>query len=626
MPEAHARLEAAISRARLMLRPRARVRNAKRWLRARWRAAFPTRLPEWSGPVSGAGNTVIMSTGPDGARVEVDTAAGLRAALLMRQGVDAEVTRAHVTVREWTRPWPHWVGRLGSMPGLQRCDLRLPATAPGPVEVEITLAGALPLRAILTAVLTVVTPDGRLPTTLDPLVRVDHAQGWLRPDQSEPPALEARPRHEPVRPYDIHLFSTPGTGPAGSAASLVVGPAGVASPRGGGAILVDVTANPRGREHYGKDLATGRIALTRSGDHVWWRITRPNEPTSVLVAGRVGDALDERQLASLVRLRSAALDEPPSADVPTDAVAAALATLAATGVVIHAPAAPEAATAALADDLVDIMGTPLPGHDDDELPWERRSVAQRRMAMRGHLAELALPRVAAGAFPALGRPPTVTALLVTRRPGRVVEAVDALVAQTYPELEIIVGVHGDELSPDVQARLAAVDRPVRVTSIPAGFNLGEALGEATRLAQGSLVTKVDDDDLYGPDHIWDLVLARCYSGATLVGKGAEFVYVEAKNATVRRRMGIETYTDVVAGGTMLISRGDLEAIGGWRPVERSIDRALLDRVLGAGGLVYRTHGFGFVYTRHAEGHTWGASVDYFMVDARRTWPGLARQD
>ena len=41
-------------------------------------------------------------------------------------------------------------------------------------------------------------------------------------------------------------------------------------------------------------------------------------------------------------------------------------------------------------------------------------------------------------------------------------------------------------------------------------------------------TKVDDDDRYGPEHIWDLVLARQFSGATVVGKGAEFVYLEPK--------------------------------------------------------------------------------------------------
>jgi hypothetical protein len=52
------------------------------------------------------------------------------------------------------------------------------------------------------------------------------------------------------------------------------------------------------------------------------------------------------------------------------------------------------------------------------------------------------------------------------------------------------------------------------------------------------------------------------------------------------------------------------------------DRALLDRVLADGGLVYRTHGFGFVYTRHGDGHTWDPGLDYFARDPVRTWNGL----
>jgi len=154
------------------------------------------------------------------------------------------------------------------------------------------------------------------------------------------------------------------------------------------------------------------------------------------------------------------------------------------------------------------------------------------------------------------------------------------------------------------------------------LNLGEALAEVTRRARGSLITKVDDDDRYGPEHIWDLVLARSYSGATVAGKGAEFVYLQSRDLTVRRYMGSEHYTDVVAGGAMLLSRGDLEDVGGWRPVPRSVDRALLDRVLHAGGLVYRTHGFGFIYTRHEHGHTWDPGVDYFLQDPRAAWRGL----
>ena len=68
------------------------------------------------------------------------------------------------------------------------------------------------------------------------------------------------------------------------------------------------------------------------------------------------------------------------------------------------------------------------------------------------------------------------------------------------------------------------------------------LGLAPGRAQGTLLAKVDDDDTYGTEHIWDLVLARHYSGATLVGKGTEFVYLETLDTTVRRPSGVPEAT------------------------------------------------------------------------------------
>jgi hypothetical protein len=53
-----------------------------------------------------------------------------------------------------------------------------------------------------------------------------------------------------------------------------------------------------------------------------------------------------------------------------------------------------------------------------------------------------------------------------------------------------------------------------------------------------------------------------------------------------------------------------------------VDRGLLERVLAAGGLAYRTHGFGYIYSRRGEGHTWAADLDHFERDAVRRWAGV----
>jgi len=172
-----------------------------------------------------------------------------------------------------------------------------------------------------------------------------------------------------------------------------------------------------------------------------------------------------------------------------------------------------------------------------------------------------------------------------------------------------------------------VPYPVTIVAIDGGRTLGEALQTCSDRAEGALLTKMDDDDIYGPEHVWDLVLARQYSGAQVVGKALDWVYLESQDTTVfRPTYPAEKYADFVAGGTMLISAADLGAVGGWRPVPKSVDRALLDRVLADGGLVYRTHGLGYVYIRHSAGHTASVSDAHFLTKTTATRPGLVRHE
>ncbi|MPZ27368.1 MAG: hypothetical protein GEV12_13390 [Micromonosporaceae bacterium] len=375
-----------------------------------------------------------------------------------------------------------------------------------------------------------------------------------------------------------------------------VHPAGAGTAAGGRMVTVDATAaNPRGRDRYGSRLPAGRLTLAVDAGRVRWDVARRPDGV-VVVAGWAGEPLDEPQRATLAGLGAVSYQD--RAGPPPTAVAQVLAQLAMTGVVLHAPDPPDL----LAPELAARLREPLPDRAADPLSWEVRSVRQRRSAIRHHAEGLA-------------RPPAVSALLVTKRPHLLAAAVAAMTAQTYPELEVVVGLHGGELP--AGTRLTGP-----LVQIPAERNLGEALAEATRAASGDLVTKVDDDDRYGPEHIWDVVAAWHYSGATVAGKGADFVYLEPKDVTVRRRMGAEFYTDTVAGGTVTVARADLAAAGGWPPVPRWVDRALLDQVLAGGGLVYRTHPLGFVYTRHGDGHTWEADLEHFLVDPQRRWDGL----
>ncbi|MDI1466296.1 glycosyltransferase [Catellatospora sp. KI3] len=608
--------QSALPQARL----RSRVRGTLRKIKNRLNAGSRPALAQWTGALGGAPDASgLLTRDGDRVRIAAKSAAQVRAKLwdgLM----PGKASQVEIAVADWAPPMPHWSGRLGTLPGLLSYQVNLPREG-GAASVCVTLAEPLPLLRVVPALLAVLAPWHPLPAVVSVDVAVDGSPvPWLRPDTS---VLTLSPEQTEgvLRPYDVSLT---GSGTAAPAIGVALtGSRFEIAPVGGVArVVVDaVSASPLGRPRHDPAQPVGELRLASTDNGAWWELRGDGK---VLTAGRVGDPLDGDQSAVLNALAGARLVE--GAQVPASAQAAALAQLAMTGLVLSAPRLPAEAASLLSADLVKIFSGDLPGAGADGLLWETRGVAQRRAAMRGHATGFALPAATTGAYPSLSRPPSVTALLVTRRPDYLRQALAMMAAQTYPELDVIVGLHNCELSPAQHEELTSSPLPVRVVALPRELTFGEAIGATTALATGSLVTKVDDDDRYGPEHIWDLVLARHYSGANVVGKGAEFVYLAPYDTTVRRTMGQELYDGVVAGGTMLMSRGDLEAVGGWRPVARSIDRALLDRVLRDGGLVYRTHAMGFLYTRHNDGHTWDPGLDYFLQGDGRTWQGTPPYD
>jgi hypothetical protein len=375
----------------------------------------------------------------------------------------------------------------------------------------------------------------------------------------------------------------------------------------------------------GVEAATGRLVIRSDADGPRWSLRSvgaagPGQGPDAMAWQPLAVPVDAAALASLPRwwsITTEGLDR-----VPAPEAALLVARIAASGIIIDGATIPDAVASHLDGALLDILRSPLPKPIEDHLAWEIRSVRQRREVMRGHGTALRLPALLRPGALRIGNPPTVTALLVTRRPHLAIAALRMMAAQTYPALQVMVGLHGVEPTEDLMQAVASMTIPTRIVPLPAAAVLGEALAIATGRADGSLVTKVDDDDVYGPEHVWDLVLARATSGAMVVGKAAEFVALDLKGITVRRdNMASSTYDRVVAGGTILVPRGELEAVGGWRPVRSAVDRAFLDRVIRAGGLIYRTWPVGFIYRRHGEGHTWGPTDDYFLRSVRQRWDG-----
>jgi hypothetical protein len=262
----------------------------------------------------------------------------------------------------------------------------------------------------------------------------------------------------------------------------------------------------------------------------------------------------------------------------------------------------------------------------DNLRRERHSLRVRREALAQHSPRGWWCTVGSQLAIDIRSRPTVSVLLPSNRPDDVVAAASSVDGQEGVEVELVVGLHGSHMPVDLEARIREVfPGELVVCRCDDDLNLGQVMNVLTEAATGELVSKWDDDDWYESQHLADLVRALEYSGAGLVGKAAEFVYLETLDLTVRRfAAGSERWSTTIAGGTLLLTRAELVETG-WAEVPRQVDRRLIDELQTRGRRIYRSHGFGYVLRRRSAdmtGHTWAAGDDYFLRQAIDQRSGL----
>lgn len=261
----------------------------------------------------------------------------------------------------------------------------------------------------------------------------------------------------------------------------------------------------------------------------------------------------------------------------------------------------------------------------DNLARQQWSVATRRWALQSFSLKQMWDSISERMnYPPL-RQPAVSVVIPTRRAHLVGSVVNQALNQLYPNIEVVVGLHGMSNGQVLEYEPWLKGHPrVRLMEYGATYTLGQILNALTEVSQGELVTKMDDDDLYSRHHVGDLVVSSEYSGADLVGCKAEFVYLENHDRTLQMRPNSEIYDASVTGGTILLGKQLLREVGGWNSVGTAEDRLLQASIKKAGGRVYRSHGLNYMM-RRGDGdrmHTWNPQPDIFERQAIRSWDGL----
>jgi hypothetical protein len=295
--------------------------------------------------------------------------------------------------------------------------------------------------------------------------------------------------------------------------------------------------------------------------------------------------------------------------------ASLVAGFAATGIVLHC----QTKISDVNEELQALMNSEFPGTfesvAEQQVAWMARSEMQRRLAMLHH----------AGAWQLQESWPLASILLVTNRGDMLKDAVAFAMAQTYPNKEILVGVHGiDQATADsiLKDQVSNKHNNIQVIAFDSSLPLGHVYGALTSLATGEYLAKFDDDDIYGSHHLWDAIISLRYSGAGLFGRTPTITWLSETKELLLRPFGIEeTFNKYIIGPTMVMKKSALLQAGGWRPSPWAVDKALIDRFTQAGLGVYRAGQLGWIYVRHNKGHTWVRDEAHFRSQAQHVWTG-----
>ncbi|MDN5688796.1 MAG: glycosyltransferase, partial [Brachybacterium sp.] len=197
--------------------------------------------------------------------------------------------------------------------------------------------------------------------------------------------------------------------------------------------------------------------------------------------------------------------------------------------------------------------------------------------------------------------PSVSIMAATNRPEQLDHLVSQVARQSGVERQLLLITHGftSPTATAERARELGVENVV-VLEAPGTWSLGTCLNAAVDRADGQVLSKMDDDDLYGAFYLHDLLRAREFAAADVVGKHAHYMHVAGPDATLLRFPWMEhRFTDRVMGPTITAGR-EVFTAHPFADVSRGEDTGFLDAVAEAGGRIYSADRFNFTQMRRGE--------------------------
>jgi hypothetical protein len=226
--------------------------------------------------------------------------------------------------------------------------------------------------------------------------------------------------------------------------------------------------------------------------------------------------------------------------------------------------------------------------------------------------------------------PSLSVLVATIRPDDLTSLLSQLSKQSLPTFELRLGLHGVELTELHKKQISTLNRrkvKVFVKKFDSDKTLGTILTSLAEESSCEFIAKMDDDDYYGPEHLRDLLDAALDTGAEIVGRAMNYIYLEPLNVTLRKfsrgsMQTVEHYSDWICGGTILVKRTSAQTAGWFGSGSSAVDQFLLSGVTNNGGKIWRTFGAGYIYRRSFTPHTYVTNYSKYLNHVNEKVVGL----
>lgn len=221
--------------------------------------------------------------------------------------------------------------------------------------------------------------------------------------------------------------------------------------------------------------------------------------------------------------------------------------------------------------------------------------------------ETVLGAVGCEAHLRFAKSPKVNIVVPTVRPDLIPYILETVARQVHTDLTLNIVVNSTSVSQEVR-RLVAESEFAKLHTMPSYKSIGYCLNYGIDQDEAHYWAKFDDDDVYGPHYLSDMLLQRKYVDFDVTGKASLFTYFEEFDRLNIRRLDNRDTRETFLGGGTILARPEINVFP--EDVRGYADTLYLAEAAERGHVLVAADPFNFVQIRRADksSHTWTAGA------------------